>query len=249
MGFFSNLFSNIPILSRFGNKKTKKSPVELQNDKAMNLMENANGEEAVKVLEGIVDIGINDSTYQKYGLDALKILSEYYEKGVYSNAKTDIDLNKAAGYLEKYSNLTNDPDAMYRTARLYLQAQNFSKAVTFFEKAAAAGVKSAYMNLGNIYENGLCRVDEYGNKGEFVIPVDLDKAMSWYKKLADQGDEKAKAAYDRVEYASQHTDSLEFEEKDKLYTEIAEKKRQKVKEGKSQEPHYKAIDPAKLQYQ
>ena len=127
---------------------------------------------------------------------------------------------------------------------MYLEAQNFSKAITFFEKATAAGVKSAYMNLGSIYENGLCKVDEYGNKSEFVVPVDLDRAMAWYKQLADMGDENAMKAYDRVEYASQHTDSLEFEEKDKIYSEISEKRKEKGKE-----PRYKVIDPASLQYQ
>ena len=120
----------------------------------------------------------------------------------------------------------------------------YDKAMSLFEKAANAGVKSAYMNLGSIYENGLCRIDEYGNKSEFIIPIDLDRAMAWYKQLADLGDENAMKAYDRVEYASQHTDSLEFEEKDKLYTEISEKRKEKGKE-----PRYKIIDPASLQYQ
>ncbi len=244
MGFFSNLFSNIPILSGIGKNKNQKSTVELQYDKAMNLLGNANTQEAVEVLEGISDIGINDSTYKQFGLDALKILSELYETGKYSEAKVEIDLNKAAGYLEKYTNQTNEPEMIYKTAKKYMQAQNFSKAVSFFEKATVAGIKAAYMNLGNIYENGLNRIDEHGNKSEFVVPVDYDRAMFWYKKLAEMGDEKAKSAYERVEYASQHTDSIEFEEKDKIYTEISERRKSEGKESR-----YKAIDPAKLQYQ
>ncbi len=242
MGFFSNLIEKVS--SSFGGKKSNKSSVELQYDKAMNLLENANGEEAVSVLEGIVDIGYNDQSYKQFGLDALSVLSEYYERGSYSNAKTDKDLNKAAQYLEKYANLSNDPESIYKSAKMYLEAQNFSKAVSLFEKSTTVGVKAAYMNLGSIYENGLYKVDEYGNKSEFVIPVDLDRAMAWYKQLADLGDENAMKAYDRVEYASQHTDSLEFEEKDKLYTEISEKRKEKGKE-----PRYKVIDPASLQYQ
>lgn len=107
MGFFSKLFSNIPILSRFGQAKETKSNVELQYDKAMTLMDNASAQEAVDVLEGISAIGINDPTYKQLGLDALMVLSEFYEKGAYSNARTDIDLNKAAGYLEKFTNRDN----------------------------------------------------------------------------------------------------------------------------------------------
>ena len=81
------------------------------------------------------------------------------------------------------------------------------------------------MSLGSIYESGLNRIDEYGNKSDFVVPADLEKAMQWYKKLADAGDAKAKASYERVLYASTHEDSLEFEEKDKLYRDFPEKKR------------------------
>ena len=216
----------------------------MQYDKAMSLMENANGNEAVEILEGIADIGFNDQNYKSIGLDALNVLSEFFETGRYSNAKTDKDLNKAASYLEKYANLSNDPETVYKTAKMYLEAQNFSKAISLFEKSTQLGVKSAYMNLGSIYENGLSKVDEYGNKSEFIVPIDLDRAMAWYKQLADLGDENAMKAYDRVEYASQHTDSLEFEEKDKLYTEISEKRKEKGKE-----PRYKVIDPASLQYQ
>ena len=241
MGFFSNLKEKFGF---GGGNKSNKSTVELQYDKAMNLMENANGLEAVDILEGIVDIGINEASYKQIGLDALKVLSEYYETGKYSNAKTEIDLNKAASYLEKYTNLSTEPDMVYKAAKMYLEAQNFSKAISLFEKSTKVGVKAAYMNLGSIYENGLCRVDEYGNKSEYIIPVDYERAMAWYKQLSDLGDENAMKAYDRVEYASQHTDSLEFEEKDKLYTEISEKRKEKGKE-----PRYKVIDPASLQYQ
>lgn len=253
MGFFGNLINKIPI---FGNKKSNKSTVELQFDKAMNLMENANGDEAVEILESISDIGINDSTYKKFGTDALLILGEFFETGKYKNATVTPDLNKAAGYYEKYTIQTNDGETIYKVAKMFLEAQNFSKAIAFFEKAANAGIKPAYMNLGNIYENGLSRVDQYGNKSENVVPVDLEKAMSWYRKLADLGDQKAMSAYDRVEYASQHTDSIEFEEMEKIYSDISEKRKAKAEQRAKEHPDepehgpkYKAIDPASLQYQ
>ena len=104
MGFFSNLKEHIPIIKNIGKPKSNKSSVELQYDKAMNLMENANGTEAVEILEKIADIGIMDQQYKNLGLDALKILSGFYETGVFKNAKVDRDLNKAATYLEKYTN-------------------------------------------------------------------------------------------------------------------------------------------------
>ncbi|MCR5368323.1 TPR repeat [Eubacterium ruminantium] len=244
MGFFSNLKEKIPFISNIGKKRSNKSSTELQYDKAMSLMENANGLEAVEILEKIADIGIMDENYKQLGTDCLKILGEFYETGKYSNSTTDKDLSKAAGYYEKFTNMTNDGEMIYKVAKMHLETQNFAKAITFFQKAAEKGIKPAYMNLGSIYENGLSRVDQYGNKSENVIPVDLDKAMLWYRRLADMGDDKAQAAYDRVDYASKHTDSIEFEEKDKIYSEISEKRKEKGKE-----PRFKAIDPAKLQYQ
>lgn len=245
MGKLSNFFGKLPFLSGLGGKKkSNKSNVELQYEKALNQMENGNHEEAVENLERIVDIAIVDPQYKQFGIDALKIMGQLYETGKYSNCLVDVDMNKACKYYEKLVNLNKDGDMIYKLAKMLLDVQNFSKAITYFEKAAECGIKAAYMNLGSIYENGLNRIDQYGNKSDFVVPIDYEKAMRWYKRLADMGDTKAKSAYDRVEYASQHTDSIEFEEKDKLYTQIAESRREKGKE-----PRYKAIEASRLQYQ
>lgn len=245
MGKLSTLLGKIPFLSGIGGKKkSTKSNVELQYDKAINLMENGNGEEAVEILEKIVDIAIVDPTYKSFGMDALKIMGEFYETGKYSNSTVSEDKAKAAAYYEKYVKLNKDGEMIYKLAKMFLEIQNFSKAITYFEKATECDIKAAYMNLGSIYENGLHRIDQYGNKSDFVVPVDYDKAMMWYKKLADMGDSKAQSAYERVDYASKHTDSIEFEEKDKLYTAIAEARR-----AKGKEPRYKAIEASRLQYQ
>ncbi|MBE5933439.1 MAG: sel1 repeat family protein [Lachnospiraceae bacterium] len=245
MGLFGSFLEKIPFLSNLGGKKkSTKSNVELQYDKAINQMENGNAEEAIEILEKIVDIAIVDVNYKNFGVDSLKILGEMHETGKYSNSKITVDKAKACQYYEKYVKLNKDGEMIYKLAKMLLEIQNFSKAITYFEKATDCGIKAAYMNLGSIYENGLQRIDQYGNKSDYVVPVDYEKAMSWYKKLADTGDSKAKSAYDRVEYASQHTDSIEFEEKDKLYTAISEERR-----AKGKEPRYKAIDPSRLQYQ
>lgn len=245
MGLFGSFLEKIPFLSNLGGKKkSTKSNVELQYDKAINQMENGNAEEAIEILEKIVDIAIVDVNYKNFGVDSLKILGEMHETGKYSNSKIAVDKAKACQYYEKYVKLNKDGEMIYKLAKMLLEIQNFSKAITYFEKATDCGIKAAYMNLGSIYENGLQRIDQYGNKSDYVVPVDYEKAMSWYKKLADTGDSKAKSAYDRVEYASQHTDSIEFEEKDKLYTAISEERR-----AKGKEPRYKAIDPSRLQYQ
>ena len=116
-------------ITNIGKKKTAKSSTELQFDKAMSLMENANGLEAVEILEKIADIGIMDESYKQLGTDCLKILGEFYETGKYSNSSTDKDLSKAAGYYEKYTNMVSDGEMIYKVAKMHLETQNFSKAI------------------------------------------------------------------------------------------------------------------------
>ncbi len=245
MGFFGGIFKKIPFVAKLSKKKEPVNNVELQFNKAMNLMDNGDSEESVTILEQVADIGIMDAQYKTYGNDALLVLAEFFEKGKYRNAVIDVDLNKATKYYEKYVNQNHDGDVIYKLAKMLLEVQNFSKAIKYYELAATDyGIKAAYMSLGSIYESGLNRVDQYGNKSDYVVPVDLEKAMRWYKKLADAGDAKAKASYDRVLYASTHGDSIEFEEKDKLYTDIAAKRKEKGKE-----PRYKVIEASRLQYQ
>jgi tetratricopeptide (TPR) repeat protein len=149
MGKLSSFFSKIPFLSGLGGKKkSAKSNVELQYDKAINLMENGNAEDAVEIFEKIVDIAIMDPNYKNFGTDALKILGELYETGKYSNCIVDVDLNKATQYYEKYTNLSKDGEMIYKLAQMLLDIQNFSKAITFFEKATECGIKAASWNHG-----------------------------------------------------------------------------------------------------
>ena len=150
----------------------------------------------------------------------------------------------AAKYYERYIKLVEDGNLFYKLGLLMLDIQNFSKAITYLEKAASYNVSQAYMRLGDIYENGLNRIDEFGQKSDFIVPIDIEKAKAWYQKLADKGDDKAKAAVERIEYNATHADSIEFEEKDKIYSQISEKRK-----AKGIEFRYKAQDATKLQYQ
>lgn len=64
-------------MSRFSKKKAPVNNVELQYNKAMNLMDNGDSEESVKILEQVADIGIMDTQYKSYGDDALLALAEF----------------------------------------------------------------------------------------------------------------------------------------------------------------------------
>lgn len=245
MGRFSNFLNKIPF-GKQTEKKVVEQPdnVERQYRKAQELLEHGISEEAIKALNQIADIGMMEIQYQQYGCEALKILGEVYETGKYQNIKAKVDRELAAKYYERYLKLVDDGNLLYKLGLIMLDLQNFSKAISYLEKAASYDVTQAYMRLGDIYEHGLNRVDEFGQKSDFVVPIDMDKAKSWYKKLADKGDDKAKAALEQIEYNETHADSIEFEEKDKIYSEISEKRR-----ARGIEFHYKAQDASKLQYQ
>ena len=245
MGFFSNIVNKIPFVrSSVKQEDSQSNNVEKQYNKAKELIEHGISEEAIKKLNQIADIGMMEPQYQQYGCEALKILGEVYETGKYDNIKANVDREKATSYYEKYIKFVEDGNLYYKLGLLMLDVQNFSKAITYLEKAADQNITQAYMRLGDIYENGLNRVDENGQKSDFIVPVDIDKAKSWYQKLADKGDAKAKAAVERIEYNATHADSIEFEEKDKIYSEISEKRK-----AKGIEFHYKPNDATTLQYQ
>lgn len=245
MGRFSNFLDRIPFVRQSGSGVSESTTnVDKKYLKALELIDHGISEEAIKALNQIADIGMMEIQYQHYGCEALKILGEVYETGRYKGITAKIDRERAAMYYERYIKLVEDGNLFYKLGLIMLDIQNFSRAITYLEKAAAYHIHQAYMRLGDIYENGLNRIDENGNKSDFVVPIDIEKAKTWYLKLAEMGDDKAKAAVDRIEYNETHADSIEFEEKDKIYSQISERRK-----AKGIEFRYKAQDASQLQYQ
>lgn len=250
MGRFSDFLNKIPFVKQTtatSQQHVESEPsnnVEKQYNKAMELIEHGISYEAIKALNSIADIGMMEERYQQYGRDALKILGEVYETGRYKTIKANQDREMAARYYERYIKLVEDGDMYYKLGLLMLDIQDFQKAITYLTKATEHNVKQAYLRLGEIYTSGLNRIDENGDKSDFVIPVDIEKAKEWYQKLADKGDDKAKAALEKLEYNETHADSIEFEEKEKIYSEILERRK-----AKGIEFRYKVQDATELQYQ
>lgn len=225
---FSNFLDKIPFI---GNKVNKQAENESSNNvdkqyrRGLELLYSGVTVEAISQLEQVANA--NGFEYKQTVCEALRILGELFEFGRYDNATIESDRDRAVDYYERFLKLAEDGEMFFKLGKIMLDKQSFSKAITYLEKASACGVKPATMKLGSIYEEGLNRIDEFGNKSDFVVPIDYEKAISWYKKLAVQGDGLAQSALDRVEYASTHKDSIQFEEKDKLYTQIAEKRKAK----------------------
>lgn len=218
--------------------------VERQLNLAKSYIEKGNTLDALNTLQQVAEVGVVDEQYAEYSAQALKILGELYEKGTYSLIHVTADKDKAIGYYERYIRIQENGEIFLKIAWDAMNNQNYPKALKNFENAAANGEKAAIMKLGSIYEEGLYKVDVYGNKGDVIIPADLERSRSWYEKLAKVDDEQGKAAFERVDYALNHTDSIEFEEKEKLYAKISERRK-----NKNIQFRFKAIEGAKLQYQ
>ena len=185
-----------------------------------------------------------EDQYHHLGADALLRLAELYETGRTGSIRATIDKKRAYEYYERYVKLRSDSTIQYKLGLDMLAEKNYAKGMTYLEQAALNGEKEACIKLGNIYESGINKYDVYGNKGDYVIPIDLDKAKEWYSIVAKTGDERGIAAFERVEYALNNTDSIEFEEKEKLYKSISARRK-----SKGVELHFKVMDAAKLQYQ
>lgn len=75
------------------------------------------------------------------------------------------------------------PEAQHDIATLYasgkLVAQNYPRAIYWFNKSAEGGVANANYNLGVIYQQGL------------GVGADMPKAISWYEKAAELGHPEA----------------------------------------------------------
>ena len=165
MGRFTNFLNKIPFMRKTAAPEVEQmNNVEKQYNKAKELIEHGISEEAIKALNQIADIGMMEVQYQQYGCEALKILGEVYETGKYQNIKAKVDRELAAKYYERYIKLVEDGNLLYKLGLLMLDVQNFSKAISYLEKAASYNVNQAFMRLGDIYEKGLNRIDENGQK-------------------------------------------------------------------------------------
>ena len=74
---------------------------------------------------------------------------------------------------------SGDADVQLNLGAMYALQQDYTKAKSLFEKAAAQGSAEAQYNLGLLYDQG------YG------VPQDYAQARSWYEKAAVQGNDSA----------------------------------------------------------
>ena len=79
-----------------------------------------------------------------------------------------------------------DAKALYEQGKSYYDAKDYERAEPFIRKAAEQGLAGAQCNLEWMYEYG---------RG---VPRNLNEARKWFQKAADQGQEDAKEALQRL---------------------------------------------------
>lgn len=244
--FVNNLLETSPrTKGKSKGRKKSDNPADDAVNEAVDFLNEGKAVDAIKKLEEAVEMIEEDPARYTYsGCQALRILGELYENGKYGNSTVLVNPEKAIGYYEQLLELEPDGEIYYKLARDLLSKNNYSKALSYLEKAAAKNEKSALLKLGSIYEEGLYKYDNFGNRGDTVIEINLEKARTYYEKLAEMEDEQGMAGFERVDYALNNTDSLEFEEKEKLYSKIADRRK-----SQNIEFRFKTIEGAKLQYQ
>jgi TPR repeat protein len=240
-------FSKIAFLDRLLEKSKKQrasNPAEAAVNDAIEFLNEGKSLDAVNKLEEAVELVENTAQYVYYGCEALKILATLYETGSYGNSTVQISNERAMGYYERLLKIEPSAEVYAKLARDLLSKNNYSKALSYYEKAADLKDHSALLKLGSIYEEGLYKYDSFGNRGDTIIEINLEKAKSYYERLAALDDEQGIAAFERVDYALNNTDSIEFEEKEKLYAKISERRK-----SQNIEFRFKTIEGSKLQYQ
>eukprot|EP00347_Sterkiella_histriomuscorum_P001396 403372196 len=126
---------------------------------------------------------------------AIFSLGKLYEEGI----GVKIDLPKAISYYLRAAEL-GEPSAQYRLAKYYQVGGNLSlnegkpdasKAFELYQSSALENQKEAMREVGFIYEKG--GMIEGEKPGKFILLVDKDskKALEYYQKAANLGDELA----------------------------------------------------------
>ncbi|MBO5237649.1 MAG: SEL1-like repeat protein [Lachnospiraceae bacterium] len=240
IGFIDNLIDSIG-----GSKKQKfANPAEEAVSQAIDFLNQGKAIDAIGKLEEAAEVVESSEQYIYYGCQALRILGEMYETGSYGNSTVQVNSDKSIGYYERLLALEPDGEIYFKVARDLLSKNNFSKGLSYLEKGAGLKDRASLLKLGSIYEEGLYKYDAFGNRGDTVIEINLEKARTYYEKAAGMGDEQGQAGFERVDYALNNTDSIEFEEKEKLYSKISERRK-----SQNIEYRFKTIEGSKLQYQ
>lgn len=123
--------------------------------------------------------------YQKaYKIDDSPItaaeIGRCFEEGI----GTDVDIKTAVSWYLKAAR--RNAFAMWRLYNIYMERNETDRAVFWLRRSASKGSVSAMVELAKIYEEGK------------LVPKSDFKAMCWYHKASDEGNEHAKSRFEEL---------------------------------------------------
>ena len=123
--------------SESGKKRKSANPAEEAVNEAIDFLNQGKAMDAINKLEEAAELVESSEQYIYYGCQALRILGEMYETGSYGNSTVQVNSEKSIGYYERLLVLDPDGEVYFKVARDLLSKNNFSKALSYFEKGAA----------------------------------------------------------------------------------------------------------------
>ena len=136
-------------------------------------------EKALKLYRQSAQQGYDEAQY---------VLGLYYKDDLTDIPNVNIDFAKSAEWFKKAA-VQNHTGALFHLALLYRNGDGVPKdnikSIKLCHKAAQQGHDYAQFILGLYYSGGL--------KGMGEAAKDIAKAIEWFKKSAEQGNEEAKA--------------------------------------------------------
>ena len=103
-----------------------------------------------------------------------------FEEGI----GTDVDIKTAVSWYLKAAR--RNAFAMWRLYNIYIERNETDRAVFWLRRSASKGSVSAMVELAKIYEEGK------------LVPKSDFKAMCWYHKASDEGNEHAKSRFEEL---------------------------------------------------
>lgn len=172
MKFLSQMSLTICLLACLPNVFAEQCPKNDENRKA-------------EIIDGVIklDLKITRKCAEEGNIRAQKDLAVAYASGRFGIAQ---NLDEALKWEVKAA-LQGDPEAQYDVGLSYEIKEDYKKAMEWYLKASDQNYGVAQLYIGMLYANG---------KG---VSRDVDTAIAWYRKAAENGNESAQMTLDTIE--------------------------------------------------
>jgi TPR repeat protein len=173
------------------------------HQKALHFYKIGNSKESARYHLLAAEAGCADSQYQIgriyqsgiFGFEQNSSLAmQWYQKAMkQGNADAKREYQELSSYMKLLDQSENSlsPEELYFVAKYYRGIGEFRKEAKYHLMAAEAGWAESQYRIGTVYRLGLYRYEQ-----------NVQKAMEWFKKAADQGHRLAKEEHEKLQNGS-----------------------------------------------